>query len=684
MSRFFTAFCFVLFVAGVARAQWRSDSTTNTPVCTATNIQQFPRICSDGAEGAIIVWEDVRAGYRIYAQRLDASGRALWTTNGVLLCKATAQQRYPVVASDNRGGAYVVWQDARNITMGLDLYAQHIKSDGTLMYDTLGKIVAGGPNDQTNQVITADGFGNAFVAWQSMETSNKHIFLNRLMPTSVLRDSLGINASGNTNYQRNPHICEDGSGGCYTAWENSSTNPVSIYTMRTDSTGHNIWTNTVGVYQATQGASESKNIAIARDGNELMIAWQTASANSSNGQDIYANRLRSVGTLVYGNFNSAIGIAPEVIGNQVNPQIFSDDSTGTGITPRAGLLVLYETAAAIGNTTQRVVEVRILPDGNTRQPLLTGSPSTYQISSDSGEAGYQALKVGTGTLLVVWNDARGDSSIYAQRIDRDGKRYFPTFGTNYKGGEAICKRSTQSKQVTFAPRTNGGIAAWTDFRSGNSDIYAQLIFKDGSLPVELAAFRVTPRNNAVEVSWQTGCEQACAGFELQRRAIVDGTDNSYTWVADYHSAPALQGTGTSCGEHNYGYLDRDVAPGIYEYRLVEISLDGSRTAFAPRLVNTTQSVSGHWSLGTNQPNPAQNFTQLPIELASDANVAVALSDVTGRVLFSSSTVMNGGDRSIALDLTSMPAGAYFVRVIASDPVTGATLWQGTRAIAVSR
>src|SRR6185503_15164048 len=168
-------------------------------------------------------------GYRIYAQRLDAAGRPKWTANGVLLCKATAQQRYPVVASDHKGGAYVVWQDARNITMGLDLFAQHIRYDGVLMYDSLGKIVGGGPSDQTNQSITADGFGNAFVCWQSMETNNKHIFANRLMPVAVLRDSLGINVSGNTNFQRNGRICEDGSGGCYTAWENNSSNPVSIY-----------------------------------------------------------------------------------------------------------------------------------------------------------------------------------------------------------------------------------------------------------------------------------------------------------------------------------------------------------------------------------------------------------------------------------------------------------------------
>src|SRR5207253_10432846 len=124
------------------------------------------------------------------------------------------------------------------------------------------------------------------------------------------------------------------------------------------------------------------------------------------------------------------------------------------------------------------------------------------------------------TVLAVWNDARGDSSIFAQRVDRYGKRYFPTMGTTSRLGQAICYRGTQSKQVTLAPRTNGAIAAWTDYRNGNADIYAQLIFKDGSLPIELASFTATPtRHGDVDIRWETANEHACAGFELQRRTI---------------------------------------------------------------------------------------------------------------------------------------------------------------------
>jgi hypothetical protein len=688
MIRIFFAFVFVVAATNSLKAQWVSDSVTNTPVCTATNIQQYPKACSDGANGAIVVWEDVRAGYRVYAQKLDASGRPQWTTNGVLLCRSTAQQRYPVVASDNKGGAYVAWQDSRNITMGLDIYAQHISAAGTLQFDTLGKLVAGGPGDQTNQVIAADGFGNAFVAWQSSQSNNQHIFINRLTPTKVQTDSLGWGVSGNAGVQRNVRICEDGAGGCYTAWENSATDPASIYAMRTDSTLHNIWNNIVGIFQGTNGASvaKSSNVAMTRDGNEVMFAWETTSP-SGNGQDVYANRVRSNGTLVYYTYKSAIPVASEMFGDQTAPQIFSDDSVGAAPNTDAGILVLFQNKPTVGTPTQKLVAVRVLPDGSTRVPLSTATPAYYQVSSDSAMNGFSAVKVSAGNVLALWNEARGDSSIFAQRIDRLGFRYFPAYKTASKTGKAICFRSTQSKQVTLVPRTNGAIAVWTDYRNGNADIYVQLVFMDGSLPIELSSFNATAtRHGAIDLRWETANENACAGFEIQKRRIRDGVENAYTIVASYATDPALRASGYSDEEHSYSYQDRGVEPGIYEYRLIDISLDGTRRAHEPKLVNTSDITDGNWSLGVNQPNPFQSVTRFPITLATDAIVTTTLFDVSGRPIPSLSSYGSyaAGTHTIEVSMTDMPSGTYFIRVAASDPESGAPLWHAERAVSCAR
>src|SRR5665213_52042 len=151
--------CFIF--SSSAEAQWTSDSTTNTPVCTLAGSQHnSPQLCTDDSDGAIIVWQDTRnTSMNIYAQRLDASGHARWTANGIRLATPSgnnAIQGKPVIASDGSGGAYVVWEDLRNNTNGIDLYGQHIRADGTLLGSASGIAVCVASGDQINPVISSD------------------------------------------------------------------------------------------------------------------------------------------------------------------------------------------------------------------------------------------------------------------------------------------------------------------------------------------------------------------------------------------------------------------------------------------------------------------------------------------------------------------------------------------------
>src|SRR2546423_569402 len=235
--------CFALLLLAIslpcaARAQWSSDSTANTPICTLTSQQDDPQICSDESDGAIIVWQDTRNGgvTNIYAQRINAAGRPMWTQNGIRVCtpySSNSTQRNPVIASDGNGGAYVVWQDSRNSSRnGIDLYGQHIGYNGLLIGADTGFKVSDDVRDQINPVICSDGHGGAFVVWEDYSSATlanqPDIGLNRLYNGSATLGPTGILAVSGLRAQRNPALCDDGSGGCYLAWENSATLPSSI------------------------------------------------------------------------------------------------------------------------------------------------------------------------------------------------------------------------------------------------------------------------------------------------------------------------------------------------------------------------------------------------------------------------------------------------------------------------
>jgi hypothetical protein len=114
--------------------QWTANGV---PVCNISNQQNAPVLLSDGSGGAIIVWQDLRSGshFDIYAQRVNSSGATQWTAGGNALCTQPSHQQEPVVISDGAGGAIVTWYDSRTGS-GADIYAQRFDAAGNALWST--------------------------------------------------------------------------------------------------------------------------------------------------------------------------------------------------------------------------------------------------------------------------------------------------------------------------------------------------------------------------------------------------------------------------------------------------------------------------------------------------------------------------------------------------------------------
>ncbi|MEZ4648073.1 MAG: T9SS type A sorting domain-containing protein [Candidatus Eisenbacteria bacterium] len=90
-------------------------------------------IAPDGNGGAVVVWEDTRSSATeldLYAQRIDSSGRTLWTDEGALVVSEIDDQKSAVAMVDG-SGVLVAWVDDRPIGLdgppsGSDVYAQRL------------------------------------------------------------------------------------------------------------------------------------------------------------------------------------------------------------------------------------------------------------------------------------------------------------------------------------------------------------------------------------------------------------------------------------------------------------------------------------------------------------------------------------------------------------------------------
>ena len=124
-----------------AIAIWASWEPDGVPVCTAIEDQWKMEITNDGAGGAFLVWNDRRTESDVYAQQVDHQGNPLWANDGLVICDTTGSQSSPKIASDGAGGAIIVWTDVRSSSS--DIYAQRVSADGTMLWQRHGALVVG-------------------------------------------------------------------------------------------------------------------------------------------------------------------------------------------------------------------------------------------------------------------------------------------------------------------------------------------------------------------------------------------------------------------------------------------------------------------------------------------------------------------------------------------------------------
>ena len=304
-------------------AQW---AAAGLPICTATGYQFWPVPVSDGAGGAIIAWKDGRgADYDVYAQRVDASGAAQWTVNGVPICTATGNQESIQIVPDGAGGAIIVWADNRGADT--DVYAQRINASGTTLWTANGRAICTLSGWQGGPQTARTGAGGAIIVWTDQRAGNNDIYAQRVNGSgSVLWTANGIPACADLAYQSTAAVTTDGANGAIIAWEDARTGAFTIFTQRISSSGAPMWI--VNGIQATPGVGTGAQLLaqLVSDGTGgAIITWHLA----NYGGNVDAQRVNSSGALLWGSNGVKICAAPT--GNQL-VRIGTDGAGGAIIT----------------------------------------------------------------------------------------------------------------------------------------------------------------------------------------------------------------------------------------------------------------------------------------------------------------------------------------------------------------
>ncbi len=262
----------------------------NASICNNTGIQYSPQICSDGADGAIITWIDKRSGfYDIYAQRINSTGDVQWTPNGIPICTVSGSQYTPRICSDGAGGAIITWEDERSDPG--DIFVQRINSTGLIEWAAGGVSVCTATKAQELPKICPDGANGAIITWYDQYLgSDFTIYAQRVDANGIMKWAPNGELICTIETPFLQEICSDGSGGAIITWRDFR----GIYAQRVDAVGINQWKDNgtaVSTLSSTFGTGFFPRICTDNSGGAI-IAWRDGRFDDG---DIYAQRVNSSG-----------------------------------------------------------------------------------------------------------------------------------------------------------------------------------------------------------------------------------------------------------------------------------------------------------------------------------------------------------------------------------------------------
>jgi len=406
-----------------AQARWQADGV---PVCTDPGTQNKQQLTTDGAGGAIVVWGDDRnaaTGWDLYAQRVLAAGTVdpAWPADGVALCNAAGSQDDPRITSDGAGGAIIVWTDERSGAGDWDIYAQRIDGDGAIH---TGWAAAGQPvcvvagTAQWDPQIASDGVGGAIITWEDNPAAGDwDIYAQRIDGDGGIHT--GWAAAGQPvcvsagNSQEEDRIISDNDGGAIVTWKDdrdAATTGWNIYAQRIDGDGGILtgWAATgVEVCDAT---GNQRSAELTTDGVQgAIITWQD---QRDGNWDIYVQKLDGAGAVQW----TANGVALCTNAfNQVLPKIVFDEYYGAIVTWQGKPTTSEDVFAqrvnwdGVPQWAENGVVVCDAAD-DQRDPVIT---------SDN-----------QGGSVIAWRDRRtGNYDIYTQRESDYGYNWYLAEGS---------------------------------------------------------------------------------------------------------------------------------------------------------------------------------------------------------------------------------------------------------------
>jgi hypothetical protein len=600
--------------------------------------QGAARLTSDGAGGVFIVWDDYRNGNSpnedIYAQRLSASGEALWEENGMPICTASFTQTGGLVKVSGNN-VYINWLDIRNGSDGI--YYQVVDFNGNIQLAENGVQVFWGLSGDVpkGEYKIFPRENDTIMVWQDNRFSNigSRIYYQILDPNgNALLETNGRPITvDHEGYQEHMDAVITENGELGVVWLDNRSGTAQVYTQLINLDGSRAWGDNGLKVIAETAESSGQNLPKISylDGSFYVGWWEwfyimfVGARNQVYGQRIQDGQRMwgpsgvqiSLPESEYDDFENQLEtIKGDVFAwTQADPIIFTkkvmlkkvkhtDGSAADGW-PNHGHFVTEN----VNNTNQLSPSLSLLPNDNisiiwkdqrdgifsyytqffsptgTKLYDVTGVPLT---DTEYEQDAIQLAQTNTG-VIAVWAETGTDGE-----PDIKAKKYitYPNVSNWGDDGIHVVQRNMSQDQPTLTIFDGGGsFVAWTEFYTEDSDIYYNYLNPDGSL--------VYSNEGAV----------LCDNIKSQYMPVSTLlNDNAYVIWAD----------GLSSGKTEI--------LGLYAQRVTKETVSVDDDSNAPA-INSLK-------LAQNYPNPFNPTTTISLNLAQPAELDLSIYNSKGQLV----------------------------------------------------
>ncbi len=225
-----------------------------------------PKICT-GTSGVIITWSDntktqgQNGGYLssgdVFAQRYDSSGTPQWQGGGIKVSIANGIRNVSEIVSDGNNGAFIAFTDYRNASLNmydtydnLDIYAQHLDSNGNRLWGMNDLMIANEPLSQsiflnyyptTVKSMISDSAGGFLLIYTAIE--NDFLYAQRVNAAGDLLFGPGGVTVAQSGYHSYLKLVPDGANGVVAAWTEYNFSSGFMYGQRVTGNGTMPWGN---------------------------------------------------------------------------------------------------------------------------------------------------------------------------------------------------------------------------------------------------------------------------------------------------------------------------------------------------------------------------------------------------------------------------------------------------------